>query len=236
VDEAVQIHGGYGYTEEFSVARAYRDARINRIFEGTNEVNRLFVPTMLLRRSMRGRLPLVEETERLRRQLGSLPPPEGHPQGVPLEAEARAVVAGKKLALLVAGAAVQRFGEAIQEEQEVLGAISDMIADLYLAESAVLRAQKAAPGSGLGAPGRENPEPRAPSPKLASTATSLFISDMIGRLETRTREVMAAIAVGDELRTQLASLRRFTRWTPVDTTARRRQLAAETLAREGYPG
>jgi alkylation response protein AidB-like acyl-CoA dehydrogenase len=217
VDEAVQIHGGYGYTEEFSVARAYRDARINRIFEGTNEINRLFVPTMLMRRAQRGRLPLIEETERLRRSLGALPEAEGHPRGMPLEAEARAVAEGKKLALLVAGAAVQRFGEGIREEQEILGAISDMIADLYLAESGVLRAPK----------GKRT---------MHASAATLYVNDMIGRLEAGTRQVMAALAAGDELRAQLAALRRFTRWTPVDAIDLRRRLATETLAREGYPG
>jgi alkylation response protein AidB-like acyl-CoA dehydrogenase len=233
VDEAVQIHGGYGFTEEFPVARAFRDQRINRIFEGTNEINRLFVPTMLLRRAERGRLPLIQETERLRRTLGSLPAPEGHPRGVPLEAEARAIAEGKKLALLVAGAAIQRFGDAIGDQQEILGAVSDMIADLFLAESAVLRAQKADAG-------RQTPDASKGGRSLASDAwrlaSALFVNDMIGRLETRTREVMAALAAGDELRAQLSALRRFTRWTPVDTIALRRQIAAEVLAKEGYPG
>jgi hypothetical protein len=152
---------------------------------------------------------------------------------MPLEAEARAVAEGKKLALLVAGAAVQAKGEAIQDEQEVLGAVSDMITDLYLAESAVLRAQKAALGAGRWAL-KDGPTQRpAPSAQRGSEAT-LFVNDMIGRLEARTRDVMARVAVGDELRAGLAGLRRFTRWTPLDTVSLRRQIAAETLAREGY--
>jgi hypothetical protein len=216
VDEALQIHGGYGYTEEFSVARAYRDARINRIFEGTNEINRLFVPAMLMRRAQRGRLPIVEETMRLQRELGSLPPITEPPLGL-LAAEKHAVAEGKKLALLVAGAAFQCYGpEEIQEQQEILAAVSDMILDLYLAESAVLRAVRDANAAHV-------------------AASSLFVNDMVPRLEARTREVIATLAVGDELRSRLAALRRFTRWTPVDTISLRRQLAGAVLARDGYP-
>jgi alkylation response protein AidB-like acyl-CoA dehydrogenase len=218
VDEAVQIHGGYGYTEEFSVARAYRDARINRIFEGTNEINRLFVPGMMLRRAQRGRLPLIEEATKLQRDLSSLPPPAEAPLGF-LAAEARAVAEGKKLALLVAGAAVQRYGDELQHQQEILAAVSDMILDLYLAESALLRCRRLSETAA----------------GWKSAATTLFVNDMVGRLEAGTRTVMAALSVGDELRAQLAALRRFTRWTPVDTISLRRQVAAAALARDGYP-
>jgi alkylation response protein AidB-like acyl-CoA dehydrogenase len=220
VDEAVQIHGGYGYTEEFPVARAYRDARINRIFEGTNEINRLFVPAMLTRRAQRGRLPLIEETMRLQRELMDFAP-DPEPPG-PLGAEIAAVANGKKLVLLVAGAAFQRHGEAIQEQQEIVAAISDMILDLYLAESAVLRAQKVGQAVSL---------PRS----LAEMAT-VFVNDAISRLESGTRQVAAALASGDEMRSQLALLRRFTRWTPRDTITLRRRIAATVLQREGYPG
>jgi alkylation response protein AidB-like acyl-CoA dehydrogenase len=219
VDEALQIHGGYGYTEEFSVARAYRDARINRIFEGTNEINRLFVPDMLMRRARRGRLPLIEEIGKLQRELSSLPPPADAPLGL-LAAETRAVAEGKKLALLIAGAAVQRFGEDLAHQQEVLAIVSDMVLDLYLAESALLRC-------------RRLPEP---AEDWRAAATTLFVNDMVGRLEAGTRTVAAALAVGDELRSQLAALRRFTRWTPVDTISLRRQVADAVLARDGYPG
>jgi alkylation response protein AidB-like acyl-CoA dehydrogenase len=219
VDEALQIHGGYGYTEEFSVARAYRDARINRIFEGTNEINRLFVPDMLMRRARRGRLPLIEEIGKLQRELASLPAPADAPLGL-LAAETRAVGEGKKLALLIAGAAFQRFGEDLPHEQEVLAIVSDMVLDLYLAESALLRC-------------RRLPQP---AEDWRAAATTLFVNDMVGRLEAGTRTVAAALAVGDELRAQLAALRRFTRWTPVDTISLRRQVADAVLARDGYPG
>jgi alkylation response protein AidB-like acyl-CoA dehydrogenase len=218
VDEALQIHGGYGYTEEFSVARAYRDARINRIFEGTNEINRLFVPDMLMRRARRGRLPLMEEIGRLQRELASLPPSDA-PLGL-LAAETRAVAEGKKLALLVAGAAFQRFGDDLPHQQEVLAVVSDMVLDLYLAESALLRCRRLAD----------------PAEDWRAAATTLFVNDMVGRLEAGTRTVAAALAVGDELRAQLAALRRFTRWTPVDTISLRRQVADAVLARDGYPG
>lgn len=218
VDEALQIHGGYGYTEEFSVARAYRDARINRIFEGTNEINRLFVPDMLMRRARRGRLALIEEIGKLQRELSSLPPSDA-PLGL-LAAETRAVAEGKKLALLIAGAAFQRFGEDLAHQQEVLAIVSDMVLDLYLAESALLRC-------------RRLPEP---AEDWRAAATTLFVNDMVGRLEAGTRTVAAALAVGDELRAQLAALRRFTRWTPVDTISLRRQMADAVLARDGYPG
>src|SRR5262249_27893542 len=153
------------------------------------------------------------------RELASLPPPSDPPLGL-LAAETRAVAEGKKLALLVAGAAFQRFGDDLPHQQEVLAAVSDMVLDLYLAESALLRCRRV-------------PEP---AEDWRAAATTLFVNDMVGRLEASTRTVAAALAVGDELRAQLAALRRFTRWTPVDTISLRRQVADAVLARDGYPG
>src|SRR5262249_40599816 len=137
VDEALQIHGGYGYTEEFPVARAYRDARINRIFEGTNEINRLTISGTLLRRADRGRLPLLEALGRAREEVPSpVPCPSGG--NSPLGDERAAVVDAKKLTLQVAGAAAQKFGPDLVEQQEILGCLADMVIDLFAAESVLL--------------------------------------------------------------------------------------------------
>ncbi|MCL6522003.1 MAG: acyl-CoA dehydrogenase family protein, partial [Firmicutes bacterium] len=140
VDEAVQIHGGYGYMREYEVERAYRDARINRIFEGTNEINRLTIPDTLLRRAMQGRLPLLQAVQGLQKELPGLRRPAFFDR--PLEEEAWRVEALKKAALMAAGLAVERYGQALEEEQELLGAFADMVIETYAAESALIRARK----------------------------------------------------------------------------------------------
>jgi alkylation response protein AidB-like acyl-CoA dehydrogenase len=210
VDEAVQIHGGYGFSAEYEVERAYRDSRINRIFEGTNEINRLLIPGMLLRRAMRGDLPLVQAAARLQSEL--LEPSLDEPE----DPELAAVDDLKRLALLVAGAAVQRFGTGLEEEQEVLGAIADTIVDAYAAESALLRARR------LGA-----------DPHLAMAR--------IHALGARSRAGAAAatalprIAEGDDARLLLSAARRLTRAEPVDLIGLRRSVADAVLAAGGYP-
>ena len=212
VDEALQIHGGYGYTEEFATARAYRDARINRIFEGTNEINRLFVPGMLLRRAQRGRLPLMAAITKLSKELVEFSPFQEGPSD-DVQVLGHALSAGKQLALLLAGLAYQRFGEKLQEEQEILAALSDLLADLYLGESAWLRLRK-------GGPARHN---------RFLPLVQVFLNDAIARIELNARQIVAATTTGDDQRAQLGFVRRLTRWQPLNTFQLRRHIASQLL-------
>ncbi len=237
VDEAVQIHGGYGYTEEFPVARAYRDARINRIFEGTNEINRLTIAGTLLRRAQRGRLPLLPAIQAAGDELLAPALVEAARNG-PLGAETQAVDEARKLLLAVAGAAGRRFGECLAEQQEVLGCLADMAIDLFAAQSTVLRARKLAAGEGRRLSSLRT-EPQAgkpaPLPELAAAMARVFTADALERMESAARRVLAAVAEGDGLRAQLALLRRFSRRVPADTIALRRTVAEGVRRAERYP-
>ena len=220
-DEALQIHGGYGFTEEFPAARACRDSRINRIFEGTNEVNRLFIPGLLLRRAQRGRFPLVPAITKVTKELLDLPPLEDT-AGADELATTRALLANaKKLVLFVSGVAYQRYGDKLAEEQEVLAGLSDMISDIYLAESALLRTLKARKASGTAT--------------VMTDLTLIFANDAVGRLEQQARRALAAIAQGDELRTQLGIVRRLLRWLPLNDVAMRRRIATRLCEVGSFP-
>jgi alkylation response protein AidB-like acyl-CoA dehydrogenase len=220
-DETLQIHGGYGYTEEFPAARTSRDSRINRIFEGTNEINRLFIPGLLMRRAQRGRLPLVPAMTKVSRELLDLPPLE-ETAGSDDLAPARALVSNaKRLALFLSALAYQRFGEKLAEEQEICGGLSDIIIDIYLAESALLRTAK----------GRANGR----ISRAATDLALLFANDAAGRWETQARRVLPAIAEGDELRTHLGLVRRLLRWTSLNGIASRRQIAQRLCEVGSYP-
>jgi alkylation response protein AidB-like acyl-CoA dehydrogenase len=220
-DEALQIHGGYGFTEEFPAARACRDSRINRIFEGTNEINRLFIPGLLLRRAQRGRFPLVPAITKVSRELLNLPPLEDSTGGDELLA-ARALLANaKKLVLVVSGVAYQKHGDKLLEEQEVVASLSDMIIDLYLAESALLRTLKVRPAAGT-------------SPVMADL-TLVFVNEVVGRLELHARRALAAMLQGDELRTQLGIARRLLRWSPLNGVAMRRRIAKRLCDVGSFP-
>jgi len=217
VDEAVQIHGGYGYTEEFPAARAYRDARINRIFEGTNEINRLFIPTMLMRRAQRGRLPLIPAMGKVSKEILDLSPFDGGTDGDELRTARSLIANAKKLILFLSGVAYQRFGDRLMEEQEVLACLSDLIIDTYAAESAVLRAMK------------------HPSSVLRDLALT-FVNDAVGRMELSARQALSASAQGDELRGHLGIVRRLLRWQPVNTVATRRRIAQRLCEVGSYAG
>ena len=219
VDEGVQIHGGYGFHQDYSVERAYRDSRINRIFEGTNEINRLLVPGMLLKRAMKGRLPLIPAAQSLMQEALSGPSFGENGDEGPLGAERAITANAKKIALLAAGVAFQRFAADLENQQEVLGGISDIIMETYAMESAVLRTGK------LLERGRG---------EHASEATAVFVRDALARVENSARTVLAASAEGDTLRTQLAFLRRFTKFEPVNAVALRRRIAGRLLAAEKY--
>ena len=220
LDENVQIHGGNGFVKDYTAERHYRDARVNRIFEGTNEINRLLVPGMLARRAVKGGLPLIAAARKLQDELlsPSIPEPPGDGR---LESEQRAVTAMKKVGLMVLGTAMQTFGEKLSDEQEVLSATADIMIDVYAAESVVLRA--------LARPGA------MPGDSLHASAASVFVNDAAGRVEIGARNALASMAEGDTLRTLLAALRRVLKAAPVNTVALRRGLADAVVSRKGYP-
>jgi len=222
VDEAVQIYGGYGYHEEYPVARAYRDSRVNRIFEGTNEINRLLIIQMLMRRAMKGILPLIPAATKLADELLAGPQLEEGPSGL-LADEERAVAGAKKAFLLAAGAAVQRYREKLEDHQEIIGALANIVMEIYAMESSLRRAQKAV-------------APRGESAAAVMTdAVRAFLYDAGDRVEKQARTVLAAVADGDTLRVQLAGLRRFLKRNPVNAIVLRRTVAEAVLSAGRYP-
>jgi alkylation response protein AidB-like acyl-CoA dehydrogenase len=220
LDENVQIHGGNGFVKDYPAERHYRDARVNRIFEGTNEINRLLIPGTLIKRALKGGLPLIAAAKQLQDEIMS-PPALTAPSEAPLAEQLRAVAAFKKTALLVLGLAMQRYGEKLSEEQEVLSWAADILIDIFAAESAVVRAAQAA---------TEAPTTAG----LQTDAASVYVSDAASRVESATRSALAAMAEGDTLRMHLAALRRLLKVTPVNTVVMRRRLADAVLDRAGY--
>ena len=222
LDENVQIHGGNGFVKDYSAERHYRDARVNRIFEGTNEINRLLIPGMLIRRALKGELPLIPAAKRLQDEVLSPSVATGGfgEQGV-LDEEMRVVAAFKKVALMVLGTAMQTYGEKLTDEQEVVSFAADILIDIYASESAVLRA-------------REVSSSREPTADLHVKAARVFVNDAAQRVESAAKSALAAMAEGDTLRTLLAALRRVLKASPVNTVAMRRALADAVVARGGY--
>ncbi|HEX9369245.1 MAG TPA: acyl-CoA dehydrogenase family protein [Vicinamibacterales bacterium] len=213
LDENVQIHGGNGFVRDYPAERHYRDARVNRIFEGTNEINRLLIPGMLARRALKGGLPLIPAAKKLMDEIMAPPAMESD------EDDRRAVTAMKKVALMVLGTAMQTYGEKLADEQEVLLAAADIIIEVYASESALLRAAQA--GAALDT--------------LHRAAARVYINDAAVRVEASAKTALAAMADGDTLRTLLAALRRLLKVTPINTVALRRQLANATVERRTYP-
>jgi alkylation response protein AidB-like acyl-CoA dehydrogenase len=222
-DETVQIFGGYGFSSDYEVERSYRDNRINRIFEGTNEINRLLIIDMLMKRSMKGQLALIPAAQKLLDEILSMGPGEELLDDQPLGEETKLVEGGKKVALLVAGSAVQRFLMGLEKEQEVIGVLSNLVMDVYAMESLLLRTLKKLSASG------------SESCAAEVAATRVFIYDACDRMEVEARRALARIAEGDTLRTQLAVLRRFLRRTPPDTIELRRRVADRALELHRYP-
>jgi butyryl-CoA dehydrogenase len=222
VDEAVQIFGGYGFHEEYPVCRAYRDSRINRIFEGTNEINRMLIIQMLMKRAMGGQLPLIPAAMKLADEILAGPSFEEAPEGV-LADEARVVANAKKMFLQAAGGAVQKFREKLAEEQELIGALSNIVMEIYAMESCLLRGQKAAAAKGQSAT------------QTMIDAARVFIAEAAERVEHEARRAVTAVNEGDMLTTQMAVLKRFGKRAPVDTIALRRGVAAAIQAQDRYP-
>ena len=222
VDEAVQIFGGYGFHEEYPVCRAYRDSRINRIFEGTNEINRMLIIQMLMKRAMGGQLALIPAAMKLADEILAGPSFEEAPEGV-LAAESRVVANSKKMFLQAAGGAVQKFREKLADEQELIGALSNIVMEIYAMESSLLRAQKAAAAKGESAS------------QTMIDAARVFINDASERAEHEAKRAIAAIHEGDMLTTQMAVLKRFAKRAPVDTISLRRRVAAAVQSQDRYP-
>ena len=222
VDEAVQIFGGYGFHEEYPVCRAYRDSRINRIFEGTNEINRMLIVQMLMKRAMGGQLPLIPAAMKLADEILSGPSFEESPEGV-LAEETRVVANAKKMFLQAAGGAVQKFREKLADEQELVAALANVVMEVYAMESCLLRAQKAASAKGEAAN------------KIMIDAARVFISDAMERVEHEAKRAVAAVHEGDMLTTQMAVLKRFGKRPALDTIALRRSVAAAVQAQDRYP-
>ena len=221
VDHVVQIYAGYGYVEEYPAERAYRDARINRIFEGTNEINRLIITGFLMKRAMAGQLPLLPAIKKLMDEVMSPSAVAEESEG-PLSAEHKVLAYTKKLALFAAGVASQKYMQALADQQEIMGALADGIMEVYAMESSILRAEKLVATKGESAA------------KQAIAMTQYYASKAFERVELASRKVIAAVAEGDMLRTQLAIQRRLAKHDPANTIALGRQIAGHVLAAGRY--
>ena len=219
-DEGLQLHGGYGYMQEYEIERIYRDSRINRIFEGTNEINRLLIPGTFLRKAVKGELPLLQKAQSLQGELMLFMPTE--PEDEPLAKEKYLVANAKKIGLLALGLAVQKFGEALEKEQEILVNIADMMIHTYAMESAVLRTEKALHKAG------------AEKSKQKLLYTEIFCQEAFQKIEQDAKETLIAVEQGDSLRLMLSALRKFTRHTPVNSITKKREAAAKIIEAERY--
>jgi alkylation response protein AidB-like acyl-CoA dehydrogenase len=221
IDENLQIHGGNGFVKDYPAEGHYRDARVNRIFEGTNEINRLLIPGMLMKKALKGELALIPAAKALQDEIMSPSLSAGLEEEGVLSAELKACAAFKKVVLMVAGTAMQTYGAKLEQEQEILTYLADLVIDAYTAESAVLRAIDASNRKLGDAP-------------LQADAAAVFTYEAAGRVELNARAALAAMAEGDVLRTQLAALRRLLKVTPANTVVMRRRLADATVEKGSY--
>jgi len=220
VDETVQVYGGYGFVEEYPAERPYRDSRVNRIFEGTNEINRLIITGWLLKRAMSGQLPLLPAIKKTMDEVMAGPSLEE--LGGTLEAEQKIVSNAKKLSMLVAGAASQKYLQKLADQQEIMGAIADMVVETFTMDSCLLRARKFIETHG---------ESKA---SLVTAMTQVYIAGAMNRLEASAKKVIAAVADGDMLRTQMAIVRRLVKFDPVNVIGLQEQIAARVLETGKY--
>lgn len=216
VDEQVQIYGGYGFVEEYPAERAYRDSRVNRIFEGTNEINRLIITGWLMKRAMSGQLPLLPAIKKLMDEIMSGPGMGEDFEG-PLAEERKIVANAKKIALFAAGAASQKYMQKMVDHQEVMGAIADVVIQTFAMDSALVRAQKMIESQGES------------GAKLAVAMTQVYIANAMNIIESSAKKIIADVAEGDMLRTQAAILRRLVKYDPINVVALQEQVAARSL-------
>jgi butyryl-CoA dehydrogenase len=220
-DHVVQIFGGYGYVEEYPAERHYRDSRINRIFEGTNEINRLIISGWILKSAMTGKLALMPAIKTLMDEVMAGPVAKEEREGA-LAAEFDLLANAKKLTLFAAGAATQKYMMKIADEQEVMGALADMITEVFTMESTILRAEK------IGAKGSSS------TSAISVALARLYTAKAMDTIELAARKVIAAVAEGDTLRTQMAILRRLAKHDPADTISLRREVAAHMVKAGKY--
>jgi alkylation response protein AidB-like acyl-CoA dehydrogenase len=222
VDEGVQVHGGNGYSDEYLISRGYRDSRINRIYEGTNEINRLLTVDMILKRAMKGKLDLMGPAMAVSKELMSIPE-FGNDDDTLFAKERKAIVNMKKSILMVAGAAVQKLMMKIQDEQEILMNIADMAIETFEAESTLLRVMKMVDKQG------------EPASQLQADMMRCYLNDAVDRLNKAGREAINAFAGGDEQRMMLLGLKRFTKTEPFNSKDARRRIADKLIAANKYP-
>lgn len=214
VDEGVQIHGGNGFSDEYNISRSYRDSRINRIFEGTNEINRLLILDMYLKRAMKGRIDLMKPAMAVQKELMGIP--DFEEDDTAFAKERKAIANFKKAILMCAGAAVQKLMMKIEHEQELLMYLADMLIDTFMAESMLLRTMK------------------MPDNQIAVTATQIYIADAADRINHAGKNAVNAFAEGDEQRMMLLGIKRFTKVAPINTKAARRSIAEKMIEQGKY--
>jgi alkylation response protein AidB-like acyl-CoA dehydrogenase len=222
VDETVQIHGGYGYIEDYGAEKMYRNSRINRIWEGTNEINRMVIPGWLLRKALKNELPLFAVATKLAADLLSIPAASPAMDDGPLGYQKKLVGMAKKIFVLVCGGAAQKYGKAISDEQEILALLANITIEVYAMESGLLRAQKALAKSG---------EEKA---KLKIDMVQAYINESMRKVEDYATQVLVAMETGDTLNTMLSALKKFARMTPVNTVAAKRRVADAVIAAEKF--
>ncbi|TCP66509.1 acyl-CoA dehydrogenase family protein [Baia soyae] len=222
VDEGVQIHGGYGFMSEYEIENLYRDSRINRIFEGTNEINRLLIPGTLIKMAMKGELPLLQAAMALQEELLEYMPSLPDEDAAVLEEETKLVSHAKKIFLMVAGLAVQKYEQALEREQEILRDLADIAIEIFAMESALLRTQKA-----IAKNGEEKEQAKI-------DLTVGFVYESFQKVDAFARHTLAAMEEGDVLRTTLSMLKKFTRVQPLNEVALKRRIAKRVLDAEKY--
>ena len=221
-DEGLQVYGGMGYSADAPMERAYRDSRINRIFEGTNEINRMLILDMYLKRAMKGELDLLGPATAVGKEILSIPDFSSNDDDVIFAAEKKVIKNMKKAALMIAGAAVQKFMMKLSHEQEILMNVADMITEVYVAESALLRVEKL-----IGIKGEE-------AVTLQKDMALVYLQDAVLKSNQAGREAIQSFAEGDELRVMLMGLKRFTKIDPMNTRDARRRVADALLAENKY--